>query len=725
MNNLGFSTDNNHIGDTFIRNGNLTVDKDLIVGGDTKINGNIVIDGDLTVDNLQVNELQIDGYKLPTTKGNAGDIIVATTDGSTSEWQPGFQGTARVVINKFTGTDSRIRTQAENGIILSIEQAGFGSKTYIEDEFPIGSVIVIRAYGNWSYLRSSQGFIPEGSFWLLFSNNPPSGPVLIQLFAPFPELPFAGTYPSSKGQVGNWELNIQITRVSATGVRIGGTIQTSLADSQNQIEIPLIFPQKIAGNPDFFTIPGYPFDVAVKWQDTSSQGGGTAWIYPTLCGYTQDLINAGTKIVATSQSLSGNHLLLGNLNANGPSGYADAGHDLMFLSDGSKPMTGNISMNNNTIFNCDSIETGSGRLDFKTDNSLLISTGQTAGLRETFSNNNIAVNGGGVSMTSTTGDVLIRNISSSPDKVQISSSNGNIELLTQPNGSGDIVLTSNKNVTITSATNGSINMSVPQGNINISAPTGEIELTAGLITRINSILVMEGYEIIGAPKISTTISDLLIAAENNDVILRCGTITSFLDAVIVNIDNTTIANNLNVPSINNITPVGGLSAGTSNSPIVSGTAEQGIAPLTFVGNRSTPGNSFQIGDSFKVKLAGNFNSVNGDTMTIRLKGGLNSLIDLATAIIPLNNSSGTFFNIDVDFNIRQIGPAGVASLITNFTFTYNQTAGGNFQGFQLVDINNTTFNTQIINELDITAQFSSPNPGNSIETVLGVLSKVY
>ena len=275
----GYSTKNLH-------QGNVRITGDLQVDGSVDINDLTI--NNLTVDNIDaknitVDELKIDGYTLPTTKGSANNVIVATGDGSTSEWKEVFDGTARIVVNKFTGTDSRIRTQAENGIILSIEQAGFGSKTYTEDEFPVGSVIVIRAYGNWSYLRSSQGFIPEGSFWLLFSNNPPSGPVLIQLFAPFPELPFAGTYPSSKGQVGNWELNIQITRVNATGVRIGGTIQTSLADSQNQIEIPLIFPQKIAGNPDIYNIPGYPFDVAVKWQDTSNQGGGTAWIYPTLC----------------------------------------------------------------------------------------------------------------------------------------------------------------------------------------------------------------------------------------------------------------------------------------------------------------------------------------------------------------------------------------------------------------------------------------------------------
>jgi hypothetical protein len=302
MNNQGFSNDNLHI-------------------GDVRITEDLTVDGELNINEINVNSLTIGDpeYTLPTSAGTDGQVIVMNPDNTTSDWQDLSAGTARVVVNKFTGTTSRIRNQTENGDIISIQQDGFGSFQYTSDEFSEGSVIVIRAYGNWTYLRSSQAFIPEGKFWLLVG-PPPNGPELLELFAPFPEKAFAGTFPSSEGSVGNWELNIQLTRLNATQFRLGGTLTNSLADVQNQVEIPIIFPQKVGNNPDIFTFPGYPFDVAVKWQDNSNQGGGNAWIYPTLCGYTQDLINAGTNVLATSENLTTDHTLLSNLTA------GDAGH---------------------------------------------------------------------------------------------------------------------------------------------------------------------------------------------------------------------------------------------------------------------------------------------------------------------------------------------------------------------------------------------------------------
>jgi hypothetical protein len=79
--------------------------------------------------------------------------------------------------------------------------------------------------------------------------------------------------------------------------------------------------------------------------------------------------------------------------------------------------------------------------------------------------------------------------------------------------------------------------------------------------------------------------------------------------------------------------------------------------------------------------------------------------------------------LDIDFTIRTIGGAGVASIVSNGFFTFNTASdvlGGGF-----VTINNTTFDTTISNTLDITAQWSSANVSNVIYSVNFVLTKTF
>jgi hypothetical protein len=195
------------------------------------------------------------------------------------------------------------------------------------------------------------------------------------------------------------------------------------------------------------------------------------------------------------------------------------------------------------------------------------------------------------------------------------------------------------------------------------------------------------------------------------------------------IDPTEVKSFLNFvcPSINSLTPVGGLSSGTSNSATLGGsTAEQSILASTFVGSRQAPANTFQQGDAYVATLAGNFSSDGADTLTLRLKGGALGTTVLSTLVVPLNNSSGVYYELEINFLVRQIGVAGVADLAINYDFTYNQTAmGGSFSGERLCESNTTTFDTTILNQLDITAQFSSTSGSNSIETILSTLGKTY
>lgn len=288
MNFLGGTKDNIHVNDTFIKNGSLSVDGDVFVGGDLEVDGDII----------------------------------------------GPIAQARVQVNKYAGNTTNIRDQTENGVYLDIEASGFGDKVYTDEEFSEGSVINIEANGNWSYLRSSQAFIPEGRFRIVF------GSVIVELFAPFPEGAFAGTYPDTKNNNGNWNLKVTLTRTSPTAFRIGGVLTNSLAELQNQVEISIIKPEQLDLLPNILSVPTFPANLNIQWQDNSNQGGGNAYLYPALCRYNQDLVNAGSTILGSSENLTTDHLLLSNLNSVGPSGFADAGHNLMFLSNASKPING-------------------------------------------------------------------------------------------------------------------------------------------------------------------------------------------------------------------------------------------------------------------------------------------------------------------------------------------------------------------------------------------------
>jgi hypothetical protein len=266
------------------------------------------------------------------------------------------------------------------------------------------------------------------------------------------------------------------------------------------------------------------------------------------------------------------------------------------------------------------------------------------------------------------------------------------------------------------------------GQINMFKP---LDMGSNDISVIRTIQGSSGY-IDFQNFISATAFEIkALGTQDLDLFVTSGDININGDAAgLININNTDLNLNqngiVNVGSINGLTPQGGLSAGTSNSAILTAsTSEQSILSATFVGNRQAPANSFKQGDTFVAVLAGNFSANNGDTLTLRLKGGASGTTILSSIVIPLNNAVGTYFELEIDFVIRQIGAATVADIVANYDFSYNQSSGGNFQGERKCEVNNTTFDTTNLNQLDITAQFSSASASNSIETLLSSLGKTY
>ena len=167
----------------------------------------------------------------------------------------------------------------------------------------------------------------------------------------------------------------------------------------------------------------------------------------------------------------------------------------------------------------------------------------------------------------------------------------------------------------------------------------------------------------------------------------------------------------------------GLFAQTANSTTITATTSELTLIGGGVGSLSVPANGFQVGDSFVANLYGHISCVGTATIQIRVKSGSVLLAD--TGIIALDVTTNKHWNIEVSFTVRSLGTIGVGSIVSAGVFSYIKNSGLNFEGSNFVNLNNTTFDTTILNTLDITAQWNTNNAGNNIYSDYFVLNKIY
>ena len=162
----------------------------------------------------------------------------------------------------------------------------------------------------------------------------------------------------------------------------------------------------------------------------------------------------------------------------------------------------------------------------------------------------------------------------------------------------------------------------------------------------------------------------------------------------------------------------------ADSSIVGGTTtELDFMDGSYMGTLSVPANTFQFGDSFRLKVCGLIGAHNNDTLTIRIKSGTTELSVSPAIVMPSIGSE--VFELECNFTIRAIGSSMSASIITNSTFTWNKASANIFEGQNWISVNNSTFDTTIPNTLSITAQWSSTNASNHIQSRLAHLEKTY
>jgi hypothetical protein len=163
---------------------------------------------------------------------------------------------------------------------------------------------------------------------------------------------------------------------------------------------------------------------------------------------------------------------------------------------------------------------------------------------------------------------------------------------------------------------------------------------------------------------------------------------------------TTLASTIYLPTNNY-----GLFSQTGSSIPVSGSAvavkTSGSLVDGGIGSLSIPANGFSKGDSFHASISGKLTIGNNNTLDIRIKAGNIVLAD--TGEIVMSGTTNKNWNIELDFTIREIGPAGVASIITMGEFTYKKNASAELIGELFSFVNTSSFDTTISNILNIEA----------------------
>ena len=168
----------------------------------------------------------------------------------------------------------------------------------------------------------------------------------------------------------------------------------------------------------------------------------------------------------------------------------------------------------------------------------------------------------------------------------------------------------------------------------------------------------------------------------------------------------------------------GLFAQTANSTAITGTTAETTLINGGVGTLTVPANGFKVGDSFKGVLIGHLSCVGTATLHIRIKTASGILL-ADTGAMAMDTTTSKNWKLDVDFTIRQIGAATVASIASGGLFAYTKNSGLNFEGVNFSIVNNTTFDTTVSNTLVITAEWNTNNAGNSIYSEIFTLNKIY
>jgi hypothetical protein len=144
---------------------------------------------------------------------------------------------------------------------------------------------------------------------------------------------------------------------------------------------------------------------------------------------------------------------------------------------------------------------------------------------------------------------------------------------------------------------------------------------------------------------------------------------------------------------------------------------------TGVGSLSVPANGFNVADSFHAVLACYITCANNQDLQIDVLANGNVLG--TTGVITLPQITAGVLEFEIDFTIKKLGVAGIAAITSSGYVSYIKDASSAYEGKNFLTQNGTTFDTTVLNTLDIQATWIGADPSNSIQSDIFVLSKTY
>lgn len=174
--------------------------------------------------------------------------------------------------------------------------------------------------------------------------------------------------------------------------------------------------------------------------------------------------------------------------------------------------------------------------------------------------------------------------------------------------------------------------------------------------------------------------------------------------------------------VSNTIPSPGLFSQITDGPLITYADGQTSVISTGVGALYVPANGFKVGDSFRLIVHGDITSANNSNLRIRLN---NNGVPIENITITLISTTDEHFDLQITFVVRAIGEAGIAQLLSTGVFAYTKTANQESRAIHFDTLDATNFDTTINSQLDITFEWLTNDPINSVFVQSLNLYKIY
>lgn len=442
----------------------------------------------------------------------------------------------------------------------------------------------------------------------------------------------------------------------------------------------------------------------------------------------------GAEPPASGGAGTSDHTQLSNL-------QGDGGHTDVFLADGSKPMSGTLNMNNQTLAN---------GLWVIGQNIIGTTEVETPSVRS-YNNGPLSLNAPGIVLREFGGVPYMildpteakaftrlnmdKNGITEIDSVKGPNASSSIRFNTGVSGA-DVQVTCNDLDVQTSSVVGS------KGSVSLNATE-----TVGPLT------VFEGIKLSASPTMGVKLNSdaqVILEGGNSSATLnstffylkRQSDGLAVLDVQVGTPDaNIALPVQKNVPSgafmvpnggayvrkdlqvdgkiycdtINNIRPSGGVYSESSGFTVLSSNLNETnlLGQGTSAGSLSVPAGDFLQLDTFAFKASGRLTGGSNDTFTLRLKSNVSGVGSVEFGAIPVQISDNglvdVWWDIVADFTVRSLGSAGSATLVLSGSFRYTNN-NDVVKTFGRTIIDSTNFDTTKDNTLQLTYENDPVNP---------------